>query len=51
MSSRPAHGSQRGVNWEPPIDVLETADAVLIFAALPGVEADKVANSPSTTAS
>jgi HSP20 family protein len=39
----PAHGSQRGVNWEPPTDVLETADAVLIFVALPGVDADKVA--------
>ena len=39
----PAHGSQRGVNWEPPTDVLETVDAVLIFVALPGVDADKVA--------
>ena len=39
----PAHGSQRGVNWEPPTDVLETADAVLIFVALPGVDAEKVA--------
>src|SRR5260370_2798053 len=38
----PAHGSTRGVNWEPPTDVLETADAVLIFVALPGVEAEKV---------
>jgi HSP20 family protein len=38
----PAHGSQRGVNWEPPTDVLETADAVLIFVALPGVDAEKV---------
>jgi HSP20 family protein len=39
----PAQGSQRGVNWEPPIDVLETNDAVLIFVALPGVDAEKVA--------
>ncbi len=39
----PAHGSQRGINWEPPTDVLETADAVLIFVALPGVDAEKVA--------
>ena len=39
----PAHGSPRGVNWEPPTDVLETADAVLIFVALPGVDAEKVA--------
>ena len=38
----PMHGSQRGINWEPPTDVLETADAVLIFVALPGVEADKI---------
>jgi HSP20 family protein len=38
----PAHASQRGVNWEPPTDVLETADAVLIFVALPGVDPDKV---------
>ena len=38
----PPHASQRGSNWEPPTDVLETADAVLVFVALPGVEADKV---------
>jgi len=38
----PAQGSQRGVNWEPPVDVLETSDAVLIFVALPGVDAEKV---------
>jgi HSP20 family molecular chaperone IbpA len=31
-----------GVSWEPPTDVLETQDAVLILVALPGVEADKV---------
>jgi HSP20 family protein len=31
----PAQGSQRGISWEPPTDVLETADAVLIFVALP----------------
>jgi len=34
--------SRRGVNWEPPTDVLETQDAVLILVALPGVDADKV---------
>jgi HSP20 family molecular chaperone IbpA len=28
--------------WEPPIDVLETDSEVLILAALPGVDADKV---------
>jgi len=36
------HVSQRGINWEPPTDVLETDDAVLILAALPGVDPDKV---------
>lgn len=38
----PPHASQRGINWEPPTDVLETQDAVLVFVALPGVDADKV---------
>src|SRR6266446_6885360 len=38
----PPHVSQRGVNWEPPTDVLETEDAVLIFVALPGVDPEKV---------
>ena len=34
--------SARGVNWEPPIDVFETEDAVLVLVALPGVDAQKV---------
>ena len=34
--------SQRGASWEPPVDVLETKDAVLILAALPGVDPDQV---------
>src|SRR5262245_35344282 len=38
----PPQRSPRGVNWEPPIDVLETEDAVLIFVALPGVDPQKV---------
>ena len=38
----PQHASRRGVNWEPPTDVLETQDAILIFVALPGVDVDKV---------
>jgi len=38
----PPQRSARGVNWEPPIDVLETEDAVLIFVALPGVDPQKV---------
>lgn len=38
----PPHPSPRGINWEPPIDVLETDEAVLVFVALPGVDPDKV---------
>lgn len=38
----PPQMSQRGINWEPPTDVLETEDAVLIFVALPGVDPEKV---------
>lgn len=34
--------SQRGASWEPPVDVLETKDAVLILAALPGVDPSHV---------
>ena len=35
-----AAGSAAG--WEPPVDVLETEDAVLVLAALPGVNAQQV---------
>jgi HSP20 family molecular chaperone IbpA len=38
----PPHASHRGVNWEPPTDVLETQDSVLILVALPGVDPAKV---------
>jgi len=34
--------SRQGASWEPPVDVLETEDAVLILAALPGVDPDQV---------
>jgi len=34
--------SAHGVAWEPPVDVVETKDAVLILAALPGVDPDQV---------
>jgi HSP20 family protein len=34
--------SAHGVSWEPPVDVVETKDAVLILAALPGVDPDQV---------
>jgi HSP20 family molecular chaperone IbpA len=38
----PPQVSQGGINWEPPTDVLETDDAVLILVALPGVDPEKV---------
>lgn len=34
--------SLRESGWEPPIDVLETEDELLIFVALPGVDPDQV---------
>jgi HSP20 family protein len=34
--------SARGASWEPPVDMLETNDAVLILAALPGVDPKEV---------
>jgi HSP20 family protein len=34
--------SARKPAWEPPIDVLETENAVLILVALPGVDPDEV---------
>jgi HSP20 family protein len=34
--------SPRETCWEPPIDVLETEDEVLILVALPGVDPDRV---------
>ena len=33
----PASGHPGPASWEPPVDVLETRDEVLIIAALPGV--------------
>ena len=38
---RPCGDAQPGA-WEPPVDVLETPDAVLVIAALPGVDAAKI---------
>jgi len=38
---RPGAG-QRQVSWEPPVDVLETDREVLVLAALPGVDVEKV---------
>jgi HSP20 family protein len=34
--------SARPPAWEPPVDVIETADAVLVHVALPGAAADSV---------
>jgi HSP20 family protein len=31
-----------GIAWEPPIDVLETEEAVLVLVALPGVDPQRV---------
>jgi HSP20 family protein len=38
---RPQPAQANCSTWEPPVDVLETADAVLVIAALPGVDADR----------
>ncbi|MEO8164084.1 MAG: Hsp20/alpha crystallin family protein [Betaproteobacteria bacterium] len=35
-------GTARSPAWEPPVDVIETADAVLVYVALPGADADTV---------
>jgi HSP20 family molecular chaperone IbpA len=39
---RPARSDSRPPAWEPPVDVLETRDEVIVFVALPGVPADRV---------
>lgn len=36
----PAKPDANGPCWEPPVDVLETEDAIFIMVALPGVEPD-----------
>src|SRR5262249_24809168 len=38
----PPQGGANGVNWEPPMDVLETDEPVLVLVALPGVDPQKV---------
>jgi HSP20 family molecular chaperone IbpA len=35
---RPSGAQARGPAWEPPVDILETDDAVLVLVALPGVD-------------
>jgi len=39
---RPAQSVSRLPAWEPPVDVLETRDEVIVLVALPGVAADRV---------
>jgi HSP20 family molecular chaperone IbpA len=39
---RPQQGRARLPAWEPPVDMFETAEAVLILVALPGVDIDGV---------
>jgi HSP20 family molecular chaperone IbpA len=39
---RPGRSLSRLPVWEPPVDILETAGAVLILAGLPGVNCDRV---------
>jgi len=38
----PGHSRSAAPSWEPPVDVLETEDAVLILVALPGVDPKQV---------
>jgi HSP20 family molecular chaperone IbpA len=39
---RPGRSLAQLPSWEPPADILETEDAVLVLVALPGVAADDV---------
>jgi HSP20 family molecular chaperone IbpA len=39
---RPVSSATHAATWEPPIDVLETADELLVVVALPGVDPDQV---------
>ena len=39
---RPTRSVARQPAWEPPVDILETENEVLIFVALPGVAAERV---------
>jgi len=48
---RPVGSAPHRVAWEPPADILETRDEVLIFVALPGVAVDKVVGRSRATIS
>ncbi len=37
---RPKPTARARPSWEPPVDILETPDAVIVVAGLPGVDAD-----------
>ena len=39
---RPQSGFQPRPTWEPPVDMLETPEAVMVIASLPGVPADRI---------
>lgn len=39
---QPAPQRARAPAWEPPVDVLETHDALLVLAALPGVDPERI---------
>jgi len=39
---RPVRGASRLPGWEPPVDMLETGEAVLVLVALPGVDPERV---------
>jgi HSP20 family protein len=39
---QPVTASRAQIAWEPPVDVLETEHAVLVLAALPGVDVGQV---------
>jgi HSP20 family molecular chaperone IbpA len=39
---RPVASASRQPAWEPPVDILETVHEVLVFVALPGVDAEQV---------
>jgi HSP20 family protein len=39
---RPTKPAEMGPAWEPPVDILETDQEVLVFVGLPGVDADQV---------